>query len=187
MDFFVGVDEVGRGPIAGPVSVCAVTVPTHFDWSSIPGVTDSKRLSEKQRERIHGLACQLNIQYAVTHIDAEIIDTKGIVPSINEALAQSLSTLSLDFTKCKILLDGGLRAPEKYMHQQTIIRGDASEKIIGLASVLAKVERDRIMCELALMFPKYGFEKHKGYGTKAHYQALAHYGMSKVHRKSFIV
>lgn len=186
MKYVIGVDEVGRGPVAGPVSVCAVAVPVGFDWKHIPGITDSKKMTEKSRAKVYLRARELGVHYAISHIDAEIIDTVGIVRCIRDALSQALSSLRLPPHECLVLLDGGLRAPKEYIHQKTIIRGDGSEYCIGLASILAKVERDALMTGYTVEYPVYGFEKHKGYGTAAHYKAISRFGLSKLHRRSFM-
>jgi len=184
--YVVGVDEVGRGPIAGPVAVGAVVVPVDFEWAQLPEVGDSKNMTEKARERVHALARSLPVSYAVSFCSSHIIDEKGIVLAISHALTASLAQLQLDPLVCRVLLDGALAAPPQFVYQQTIIRGDASEKVIGLASIMAKVERDRYMTELSVQFPQYRFEKHKGYGTAAHYRAIREHGILPEHRLSFL-
>ena len=187
MLFRVGIDEVGRGPVAGPVSVGVVVVPFDFEWSQIPGVRDSKQVSAKVRERIYALAKEHpSIVYVVESVSASSIDRGGIVPAIQHALNSALARLRLNPDTCELLLDGGLRAPAEFLNQKTIIRGDASEPVIALASIMAKVERDALLVRLADEYPGYGFEVHKGYGTKAHYQALEKYGLSKEHRRTFL-
>ena len=189
MRYLIGIDEAGRGPLAGPVAVGAVLVPMDFDWSLVEGVRDSKKLSEKKRETIFARAEELQrssaLQYAVATSSAHYIDTYGIVPAIKRALAEALSRFEVDVHECRVLLDGSLSAPAQYIHQQTIIRGDDSEPVISLASVMAKVTRDRLMRRLAPKYPAYGFDIHKGYGTLAHRRAIEHSGLSALHRKSF--
>lgn len=189
MKYLVGVDEVGRGPLAGPVAVGAVRISQNFDWSQLIGVRDSKKLSEKARETIFERALELQqsnqLHFAVCTSSASYIDTYGIVPAIKRALAESLTRLELNPEACTILLDGSLAAPAEYIHQETIIRGDDSEPVISLASIVAKVTRDRLMNSLAPKYPAYGFERHKGYGTSSHLEAIAQSGLSDIHRTSF--
>jgi len=204
MRFLLGVDEAGRGPLAGPVSVGVIIVPEGFDVAkAFPGVADSKTLSEAKREKIYEMLMVRNMlgdtRFTVEFESAETIDREGIVPSVRRALDRGVNKLikyrsqaALDLTQpdCgisdfHIMLDGSLRAPAEYS-QETIIHGDALIPIISLASIAAKVERDRLMVELAKEYPEYGFETHKGYGTKAHYEALRKYGLSVIHRHSFI-
>ncbi len=189
MKYVIGIDEAGRGPLAGPVAVGAVAVPQDFDWASINGVRDSKKLSEKKRERIFERAREListsGLRYAVSTSSAAYIDAYGIVSAIKRALAEALSQLGADPHSSRVLLDGGLKAPAVYIHQKTIIRGDDSEAVISLASIMAKVTRDRLMRRLAAKYPLYDFDVHKGYGTRLHLQAIARCGLSDIHRVSF--
>jgi len=186
----LGVDEAGRGPLAGPVVVGVIAVPEGFDVArEFPGVADSKKLSEKKREGIYGMletrAAQGDVRFIVEFESAEMIDREGIVPSVRSALARGVNSLAPDATLVHIQLDGSLRAPAEYA-QETIIHGDALVPIISLASIAAKVERDRLMISLAKKYPTYGFEIHKGYGTKAHYEMLLKHGLCAIHRRSFI-
>ncbi len=192
----IGVDEAGRGPLAGPVSVGVALVPTDFDWQLIPGVGDSKQVSEKKREVIYLRAKELQkagqLDFAVELVSAKVIDTKGIVPAITAAMAKALSRLVqprrvLGQDEVLVKLDGGLKAPREYVHQETIIKGDSKEKVIGLASIMAKVTRDHYMERVAKKadFLVYDFAQHKGYGTKAHRDAIAKYGLSPEHRASY--
>ncbi len=201
----IGVDEAGRGPLAGPVAVGVVLVPIDFDWEFIPGVGDSKQLAAKKRDALFRLAEELKkegrLDFAVVMVSARQIDTKGIVPAINSAMARALSKLrksprealgnmpraSLGVETVMVKLDGGLKAPKEYMHQETIIKGDSKEKVIGLASIMAKVTRDRYMERIAAkpQFAAYDFAKHKGYGTKAHREAISRCGLSSEHRITF--
>ncbi len=195
--WIIGIDEVGRGPLAGPVGVGVVLVKSDFDWEkSLKGVRDSKKLSVKKREviftEVEKLEKEKVIFSAVKLISAKIIDEKGIVFSINQALDQALNQVieNLDEKEkvnLEVKLDGGLKAPEEFLNQKSFIKGDDKEKVIGLASILAKVTRDRYMEELAKMpdFASYGFEKHKGYGTKKHRELIESNGLSKEHRKSY--
>ncbi len=190
--YVVGIDEAGRGPLAGPVAVGAAVVPSDFDWEKhLPGVTDSKKISEKKREEIYRAALKLKasalLDFRVGLSSAKNIDDFGIVPSIKMAIAGCLKKLELNPTKVSVKLDGGLKAPEEYIHQETIIKGDSTEKVIGLASILAKVTRDRYMVRKSSLkiFAPYDFSTHKGYGTKKHCEAIAKNGLSSEHRKSY--
>jgi ribonuclease HII len=185
----IGIDEAGRGPLAGSVAVGAVLVPLDFDLSIIKGVRDSKKLSEKARENIFENVRELTesslLRFAVATSSSAYIDSHGIVPAIKRALAETLSRFEVDPNNCRVLLDGSLSAPAEYIHQETIIRGDDIEPIISLASIMAKVTRDRFMRKTAAKYPAYGFETHKGYGTLAHRRAIAEHGLSDIHRASF--
>lgn len=184
----VGVDEAGRGPLAGPVAVGAVKIPIDFDWDLIPGVGDSKQIAAKKRKalfcRTANLRHQRQLDFAVAMVGSSVIDERGIVYAISIATVRCLKRLELEPASCHIRLDGSLQAPPSYS-QETIIRGDASEPVIGLASILAKVTRDRYMERMARYYPQYGFEQHMGYGTKAHRQAIVKYGKCPIHRVSY--
>lgn len=195
----LGVDEAGRGPLAGPVAVGLVAVPEGFDVAAeFPGVADSKKLSEKKREKIFEMlekrAGQGDARFTVEFENSETIDREGVAPSIRRALTRGVDKLAecgsqtstaMRKSDFHILLDGALRAPSEY-EQETIIRGDDLVPLISLASIAAKVSRDRLMVALAKEYPDYGFEKHKGYGTRAHYDALARHGPCAIHRLSFL-
>ena len=191
MSLIIGVDEAGRGPIAGPVSVGVVAFEEGLDLLELfPGLNDSKQLSEKKREVLFGILEEQmqkgNVQFHVELSSALMIDQEGIVPAVRAALDIGVMTLLPDSEGGKVFLDGALRAPDEYT-QETIIGGDAIVPAIMLASVAAKVVRDRKMVqEIAKRFPEYFFEKHKGYGTKAHYDAIAQYGLCEEHRRTFI-
>lgn len=203
--FVVGIDEVGRGPIAGPVAVGAfiflvdqkspagkAALTRHFK-----GVKESKQLSESKREEWFAKILEAKrlgiVDYSVTFVSEKIIDSKGISHAIRTALEKSLRAVISDLPeagslpgKCAVLLDGGLKAPADFVDQKTIIKGDAKETVIALASICAKVLRDRRMRLHAKKHPQYGFDVHKGYGTKAHYAAIRSHGMLGLHRKSFL-
>lgn len=193
----LGIDEAGRGPLAGPVAVGLVLVPTGFDWSLLPGVSDSKKVSEKNRERIYKEALRLakagKLWCTVEMASAKAIDKQGIAVVIRGCIDKGLKELSarqdleLDWGTAAVKLDGSLRAPEYCLHQETIIKGDAKEQVIGLASILAKVTRDAYMCRLAnkVTFNPYQFAKHKGYGTALHRRLIAQNGLSPEHRASY--
>lgn len=186
----LGVDEAGRGPLAGPVSVGVVAVPEGFDVArEFPGVADSKKLSEKNREKIFQMlearATEGDVRFIVAYESERAIDREGIAAVIRRAIARGVCKLAPDAALAKVQLDGSLKAPLDYA-QETIINGDELVPLISLASVAAKVSRDRLMLELAKKYPEYGFEKHKGYGTKMHYDMLQKYGLCVIHRRSFI-
>lgn len=189
MRYLIGIDEAGRGPLAGPVSVGAIMVPTDFDFDQVKGARDSKKMTEKSREelfaRITELAEQGLLKYAVSFSAASIIDSRGIVPAIKSALKRCLDKLEADPTECEVRLDGSLRAPERFTVQTTIIRGDDSEPVISMASIMAKVMRDRYMKRVAKAYPGYGFDVHKGYGTHMHRKAIERAGLSGLHRSTF--
>lgn len=190
MKFLLGVDEAGRGPLAGPVSVGVVAVQEGFDVAKeFPGVADSKKLSEKKREQIFKMletrAALGDARFVVEFENAEAIDKEGIAQVIRRAITRAVHSLAPDPAFARVQLDGALRAPPAYA-QETIIGGDALIPIISLASIAAKVSRDRLMIDLSKQHPQYGFEKHKGYGTKAHYAALEKHGLCVIHRRSFI-
>jgi len=188
MKYIVGVDEAGRGPLAGPVTVGLVKIPADFDWALVPGVRDSKKISEKKREVIYKLVLELyvakKLSYVVKSVSAASIDSKGIAPAIRRAIAAGISDLECDPADTFIKLDGSLRAPVEFT-QETIIKGDDKEQVIGLASIMAKVTRDRYMVQQDAQYPKYGFAAHKGYGTKSHMAAIASHGFTPIHRRSY--
>lgn len=190
MKWLVGVDEAGRGPLAGPVSVGVVKVPVDFDWTLIPGVGDSKQVSPKKRALVFLRAQELRqageLDYAVSLVSAKEIDTTGIVPSIRKGMEQAFTALQLQPADVTIKLDGSLYAPASFLQQETIIKGDAKEKVIGLASILAKETRDRYMEKIADQYPEYELAAHKGYGTAKHRAAIQAQGPSPEHRLSFL-
>jgi ribonuclease HII len=186
----MGVDEAGRGPLAGPVAVGIVRVSANFDIrAAFPKVNDSKKISEKVREAIYremqARAAAGEISFCVELIDAHIIDTIGISASVRQGVHAGVHKLSPEPAGTKVLLDGLLHAPDNYA-QETIIKGDALEPVISLASIAAKVERDWLMKKLGREYPGYGFEQHKGYGTRAHYAAIKTLGISAIHRRTFL-
>ena len=209
-EWLIGIDEAGRGPVAGPVAVGVVLVPADFDWGLLPGVNDSKQLSEKKREEIFEAARQLKaagqLCYAVAQVSASVIDKIGIVSAVNLGIKRGLARAERDLKSnvsinvnintnitfdpslnVKVLLDGGLKAPEQFVDQETIIKGDAKEPVIGLASIIAKVTRDHYMTRVSRepAYTKYHFDIHKGYGTKAHREAIAKFDLSPQHRVGY--
>lgn len=195
MKFIIGIDEVGRGPLAGPVTVCVVsceekTYKKLLRDKRLPRVgKDSKKLSLKEREKYSSVLKILEkegkIDFKIIHISNKLIDSKGISFCIKKALADGLNKLNLNPKNSRVLLDGGLKAPKEFTNQKTIIRGDEKEKIIAWASILAKVSRDALVSRVAKKFPLYGLEIHKGYGTVKHRLAIQKNGISIFHRKSF--
>lgn len=186
--FYIGIDEVGRGPLAGPVAVGALLA-TRNMIRRFRDIKESKQLTSSQRDEWYGRigACVGDdLRYRVSFISAREIDKKGIVPAIKKALARAIAKLKADPSKCRVLLDGGLRAPDEYIHQQTIVRGDAKKTVIAMASVVAKVVRDKRMIRLDKKYPNYDFAIHKGYGTKSHMGAIRVFGPSKEHRRTFL-
>ncbi len=191
MKWIVGIDEVGRGPLAGPVYVCAVAMPyaayRKKRWS---GLNDSKQMTEKNREAWHGEARAMEkrgmLRIAISSSTARVIDQKGIAVCIRACIAECLEKLALVPKDCMVLLDGGLKAPLHYKHQETIIKGDGKKKIISLASVIAKVERDHYMVTLHKKHPHFSWDKNKGYGTLVHRTAIKKRGATPLHRKSFL-
>ncbi len=186
--YIIGVDEVGRGPLAGPVTVAAAMMPRGFSFGDTRP-NDSKKISEKKREEWFLYAKEhSDIFYATSSVSPRMIDKIGISKATILAVKQSLEKLSSTWYsdyQVEVLLDGLLHAPEQY-RQQTIIKGDEKEPIISLASIIAKVTRDKTMVEISKKYPEYGFDSHKGYGTKKHYENIKKYGILDIHRKSFL-
>jgi len=190
--YLIGIDEVGRGPLAGPVTVCACMI-RRSDRARLQklcvGIKDSKKLSVGAREawlsKINLWKKDGLVSYAVTSISNTQIDKKGIAIAIKNALRVSLTKLKVNPKECHVLLDGSLYAPLEYKKQKTIIKGDEKEFIISLASIVAKVHRDAFMSKISKKFPYFGFEIHKGYGTQAHRDAIKKYGISSIHRATF--
>jgi len=191
MDTVVGIDEAGRGPLAGPVSVGAISAPVNFDIKhEFPGVADSKVLSAEKREVLFEMLLERvdigDIRYDVEFSTAEYIDTHGITQAVSYALERVIRVVAPDSESTKVLLDGLLSAPRDYHNQKTIIHGDAIEPIISLASIAAKVLRDRKMVDFDIEYPQYGFAQHKGYGTQKHREAIVDLGVSPIHRRTFL-
>lgn len=189
MKYLIGIDEAGRGPLAGPVSVGAMMVPRDFDFSQVADARDSKKMSKAAREACYARMVELTnagaLNFAVAFSPASLIDSDGIVPAIRAALAECLEKLEVLADECEIRLDGSLKAPAHFRNQTTIIRGDDLEPVISMASIAAKVERDRYMVAISGQYPAYGFDGHKGYGTAKHRSAIQSVGLSDLHRVSF--
>lgn len=185
--YIIGVDEVGRGPIAGPVTVGAVLVPRKLNRRHFKEVKDSKKLTSVQREAwFFRIRKMKEVRYATSSVKNRVIDRKGIMYAIRLALRRSIARLGANPRECLVLLDGGLKAPKRFILQRTIIRGDEKEHAIALASIVAKVKRDRKMLALGGKYPRYGFGVHKGYGTRMHYARIRRNGTCVLHRKSFL-
>ena len=178
--FICGVDEAGRGPLAGPVCAAAVILPTDID---IPGLNDSKKLTDKKRRELFPIICEQAIAYGVAFADHTEIDEINILQATYLAMERAINQLSVkpDFA----LIDGN-RAKDFGVPLETVVGGDGRSASIAAASVLAKVTRDDYMLKMAEAYPQYGFEVHKGYGTKAHYAALAEHGPCPIHRMTFL-
>ena len=175
-----GVDEAGRGPLAGPVCAAAVILPQNCE---IPGLNDSKKLTEKKREALFDVICASAVSYGIAFATVEEIEEYNILGATFMAMNRAIAML--DPAPELALIDGnrntGIQIPSR-----CVIGGDGKCADIAAASVLAKVTRDRYMLQMAELYPQYGFEKHKGYGTKAHYEAIRAYGPSPIHRPSFL-
>lgn len=189
IQWIAGIDEAGRGPLAGPLSVGFVAVPAaHYERtrkSFFPEkIKDSKKLKEHAREEIFK-KIQATLVWNHVFISPQAIDARGISYAARSAIAKVLSASGIEPCSMDLRLDGLLHAPAVYLHQQTIVKGDEKEAVIALASIVAKVCRDRYMVRVAKKYPLYKFESHKGYGTKAHYAAIKTQGLSAIHRKSF--
>ena len=187
--FYIGMDEVGRGPLAGPVTVCGVLwidnqSPTYF----FPKFKDSKQLSEKKRITVFNQLQKLSSQsffYHTASVSAKVIDNIGISKALHRASCEVLQSLAKMQKPYHILADYGLPLSDEYPSTH-IVRGDEKEPLISFASIIAKVTRDREMQRLAPIFPFYGLERNKGYGTQGHVRALKEHGPTDIHRKTFL-
>lgn len=178
--YICGIDEAGRGPLAGPVVAGAVILPK---GKRILYVNDSKKLSEKKRNELFDVIKEEALSYGIGIVSPERIDEINILQATYEAMRQAVSQLSV---QPDILLNDAVTIPWIDVRQIPIIKGDAKSLTIASASILAKVTRDRMMIEYDSLYPEYGFAKHKGYGTKAHIEAIKEYGACPIHRKTFI-
>ncbi|MFA6601732.1 MAG: ribonuclease HII [Candidatus Paceibacterota bacterium] len=194
MKYLIGIDEVGRGPIAGPVAVGVFVFLKSGAVRFFKGVKESKQLSEAKREEWFAKILKIQksgvVDFCVSFQSRKKIDLKGLSWAIKQAVKSSLNKVcvnsNISSNNCQVLLDGGLKAPAEFLNQKTIIKGDEKETVIALASICAKVLRDRRMIKLGQRYPQYGFEIHKGYGTGRHYGAIKKYGMLEEHRRSFL-
>lgn len=175
-----GIDEAGRGPLAGPVFVAAVILPVDCE---IEGINDSKKISEKKREKLFDEIIEKAIDYSVTTATEKEIDDINILQATFLAMRKAVESLGV---KPDIALIDGNQKPKLDIEERTIIKGDSKSISIAAASILAKVSRDRYMISLAQVYPQYCFERHKGYGTKLHYEMLEKHGISEVHRRTFL-
>lgn len=175
-----GVDEAGRGPLAGPVCAAAVILPANLE---IPGLTDSKKLTDKRRRELFPLIKEKAIAYGIGFASEQEIDKINILQATFLAMERALAQLEV---RPELALIDGNREKDFGIPVKTVVKGDSLSANIAAASILAKVTRDDVMLALAEDYPQYGFEIHKGYGTKAHYEALREYGASPVHRSTFL-
>lgn len=175
-----GVDEAGRGPLAGPVCAAAVILPANLD---IPGLTDSKKLSDKRRRELYPVIKEQAIAYGIGFANQEEIDQMNILQATFLAMQRAMDQLEV---KPELALIDGNRQKDFGLPVETVVKGDSLSANIAAASVLAKVTRDEVMLAMAEEYPGYGFEIHKGYGTKAHYEALQKLGPCPIHRMTFL-
>ena len=189
MQYVIGIDEAGRGPLAGPVAIGAVKIPINFDKKFFKSIKDSKKLSVLERELWFDLAIEAKKQglldFAVSLVSEKVIDRRGIAHAVRLGIKRGLKALGVS-TDAQVFLDGGIKAPEQFVHQVTVIRGDEKIPIVSLASIVAKVTRDRKMVKLSKKFPEFDFQTHKGYATLFHRQAIRKFGPTIIHRRSFI-
>ncbi|MDR0914906.1 MAG: ribonuclease HII [Oscillospiraceae bacterium] len=177
-----GIDEAGRGPLAGPV--CAAAVVLHTNSLGIPGVNDSKKLTEKRREELFDVIIAEAADYSIAFATVEEIEEINILNATMLAMQRAVNGLKTPADY--VIIDGNTMPPNLQTPAQTIVKGDAKSQSIAAASILAKVTRDRLMLEYAKEYPQYFFEKHKGYGTKIHTEQILKYGASPIHRNSFL-
>lgn len=175
-----GVDEAGRGPLAGPVCAAAVILPKD---AVIEGLNDSKKLTDKKRRALFDVITDTALAYGIAYADEKEIDEINILQTTFRAMARAMDALSV---KPELALIDGNRACDFGLPVQTIVKGDSLSASIAAASILAKVSRDRLMEQYAQEYPQYGFEIHKGYGTKRHYEALRAFGPCPIHRMTFL-
>ena len=175
-----GVDEAGRGPLCGPVCAAAVILPMDCE---IEGINDSKKLSEKKRDMLFDIIKEKALAYSVVMVDAKTIDEINILQATFKAMREAVEGLSI---KADIALIDGNQKPGLSIEERTLVKGDAKSISIAAASILAKVTRDRYCLEMDEKYPQYQFAKHKGYGTKLHYEMIAEYGICDEHRRSFL-
>ena len=179
--YICGVDEAGRGPLAGPVCAAAVILPKNCE---IEGLNDSKKISEKKREQLYDIIVEKAVAYSIAYGTLEEIEQHNILEATYLAMNRAIDGLSV---KSDFALIDGNRVPKNItVPCETVIKGDSKSYSIAAASILAKVTRDRLLLEYDEKYPQYGFASHKGYGTKAHYEAIAQHGVCEVHRLSFL-
>ncbi|MBE6020920.1 MAG: ribonuclease HII [Clostridiales bacterium] len=178
--YAAGIDEVGRGPLAGPVVAAAVILPPDFD---VLGINDSKKLSEKKREELFEVIKERAVAYSFGVVDNEVIDEINILEATKKAMKMAVESLEI---KPEHLLIDAVKLQDVDLPQTAIIKGDEKSISVAAASILAKVTRDRMMVEYAEEYTHYAFEKNKGYGTKAHYEGIEKAGICPIHRKTFL-
>jgi len=178
--YIAGVDEAGRGPLAGPVYAAAVILP---ETSELSGINDSKKLTPKKREELFEKITEVAVSYSIFSVDEKEIDEINILNATHKAMNGAVDSLSQkpDY----VIIDGNSIKGMELPHE-TVVKGDAKSISIAAASILAKVARDRYIDEMGKVYPEYGFEKHKGYGTKAHTDAILKYGICPIHRRTFL-
>ncbi len=178
--YIAGVDEAGRGPLAGPVYAAAVILP---EGAELWGINDSKKLTPKKREELFDKITEIAISYAIFSVDEKEIDEINILNATHKAMNGAVNSLSQkpDY----VIIDGNSIKGMELAHE-TVVKGDAKSISIAAASILAKVARDRYIEEMGKVYPEYGFENHKGYGTKAHTDAILKYGVCPIHRRTFL-
>ncbi|MBR2341160.1 MAG: ribonuclease HII [Clostridia bacterium] len=179
--YIAGVDEVGRGPLAGPV-VCAAVIMPLEESEIIQGVDDSKKIAEKKREKLAELIKQKALAYCIFEVSEQEIDEINILEATKKGMREAL--LGLEIKPDFVLIDGNMTIDIPFS-QQSIVKGDALSYTIGCASIIAKVYRDNLMVEYAKTYPMYAFDKNKGYGTAVHISAIKEYGICPIHRKTF--
>lgn len=179
--YVAALDEVGRGPLAGPV-VCAAVIMPLEEGLLIEGVDDSKKVREQERERLAALIRERAVAYKICEVGHKEIDRLNILEATKLCMLRCIEGLSV--LPDAVLVDGNFRL-DIPIRQNSIVGGDALSYSIGAASIIAKVYRDRLMCEMDKLYPQYGFAKHKGYGTKAHLEAIEEYGLCEIHRRTF--
>jgi ribonuclease HII len=179
-NLIAGIDEVGRGPLAGPVCAAAVILPKGI---VIEGLNDSKKLTPKKRQELFKIIKQKALAFSFAFIDNEIIDKVNILQATFLAMTKAINSLKIQPDLC--LIDGNHKIPHVALKQEAIIKGDSKSAAIAAASIIAKVIRDAKMVEFSIRFKEYGFDKHKGYGVKQHIQALQQFGICEIHRKTF--
>ena len=174
-----GVDEAGRGPLAGPVCAAAVILPEGFE---IPGLNDSKQLTDKKRRELYPVIMEQAVSYGIAFVDEQVIDRDNILNATFQAMKDAIGQLD---PKPDLALIDGNRVTDFGVEAVPIVKGDANVASIAAASILAKVTRDQYMEEMDQLYPEYGFAIHKGYGTKRHYAAVTEHGLCPIHRKTF--
>ena len=178
LNFIAGIDEVGRGPLCGPVVACACILPINYQ---LDGLNDSKKISEKKREELYEILIKDALSYGIGIISPKRIDEINILEATKEAMKEAVN--NLDIKPEHLLIDAVKLDID--INSTSIIKGDAKSASIAAASIIAKVTRDRMMIELSEMYPEYGFEKHKGYSTKAHIEAVKKFGVKDFYRFTF--